>query len=107
MLDFFLMRTLIKMSMLVLTLVLTLGIPAVAENLGTLFVSAVLLRPNFTMVHPGTASFNSGESSIAVQWTLNDNFSGHVRIGCRELINQPGRFISDADLGTDLQLAEA
>jgi hypothetical protein len=85
-------------------------LPAVAapkENLGTLSVSDVLLRPNFSIVSPGNTGFNIGESSIAVQWTLNDNFSGHVRLGSRELVNEPARYVSNADLGTDIMLVEA
>src|SRR5947209_4712327 len=83
------------------------ALAATKENLGTLTVSDVLLRPNFTTGSSDIEDrgFNIGESSLAVQWALNDQFSGHMRVGPRSLIAPPVHY--KKTVASDVVLVEA
>lgn len=72
---------------------------AAKENLGTLSISDVLLRPSFTAAPEDTAArgFSIGESSVAMKWALDESFSGHVRLGSEELVAPPRRFVEIVD----------
>jgi hypothetical protein len=81
---------------------------AEAENLGTLSISDVLLRPQFTAAPKDVAArgFSIGESSIGVKWDYEKIFSGHVRIGSQDLAAPPAHYNATFD-PNNLQMVEA
>src|SRR4051812_41284899 len=85
-------------------------VPAFAakENLGTLSISDILLRPQFTVAPQDVASrgFTIGESSLAVKWTYESTFSGHVRIGSQDLVAPPAHYVKAVD-GNNMIMVEA
>jgi hypothetical protein len=85
----------------------TVSLAATKESLGTLSVSDVLLRPNFTTGSSKLEErgFNLGESSLAVTWSLNDKFSGTIRLGPRSLIAPPAHYT--ATVNSDITMVEA
>jgi hypothetical protein len=78
------------------------------ENLGTLSISDVLLRPQFTAAPSSVASkgFTIGESSLAVKWDYENVFSGHVRIGAQDLIGPPAHYTQTVNANS-LAMVEA
>lgn len=78
------------------------------ENLGTLSISDVLLRPQFTAAPLGVASrgFTIGESSLAVKWDYENIFSGHVRIGSEDLVAPPAHYTQTVN-SNQLTMVEA
>jgi hypothetical protein len=81
---------------------------AESENLGTLSISDVLLRPQFTAAPKDVAArgFTIGESSIGVKWDYEKVFSGHVRIGSQDLAAPPVHYNQTFD-PNNLQMVEA
>ncbi len=82
--------------------IFTLVYPAAAlatENLGTLSISDVLLRPSFTVTPTGVSQpgFTIGESSLAVQWKLDESYSGHIRLGSEDLVAPPAHYVAMVD----------
>lgn len=75
------------------------------ENLGRLKVSDVLLRPEFTLKEPQKGAFSLGDSSLAVEWDLRDEFSGVIRVGPRSLLNPLAHFTDTVN--SDIVLVEA
>ena len=75
------------------------ALAAEKDNLGTLSVSDILLRPSF-LVAPASnpdRGFSLGESSFAVKWTYENMYSAHFRIGPETLVDPPAHFISQVD----------
>lgn len=84
-----------------------LSLASPIENLGSISVSELLLRPNVTFGSPGIGQrgFNIGESSVSFLWSLDEQLSGHVRVGPRTLINPPAHYSSQSK--PDLDAVEA
>lgn len=76
------------------------------ENLGTLSISDILLRPSF-LVAPASVlgrGFTLGESSFAVKWTYvagdrvsETVYSGHFRVGPEALVGPPAHYVQSVD----------
>jgi hypothetical protein len=75
------------------------------EDIGQLKILDLLLRPNFVLSEPKSGAFSIGESSVALQWDLEEKFSGVIRIGPRSLLNPVARY--QPTVNDDVTLVEA
>ncbi len=76
-----------------------------ADNLGTLRLSDLLVRPSFYLREPSRAQFVAGESTLGVEWLYDSTLRAQMRVGSAQLIGQPSRFSEDVE--SDLALIEA
>ena len=91
--------------------ILTLGcsfasVSMAQEQLGTLSVSDLTLRPQGFYREQQEGEFVLGESSVGILWTLDDRLSSKFRIGAHSLRGKP-KLYADTKSESDIDLVEA
>jgi hypothetical protein len=70
---------------------------AITEQLGTVGVTDLLIKPYFLLSEPQKGEFKLGDSSVQMTWRMDQNFQSSFRIGPKSLRNTMIHFEDEAD----------
>ncbi len=93
------------MKLLVLLLIPLLAAAEPREQLGTLKIEELVLRPQFRLREPAAGDFQLGESMFSLRWQMDSAVSGVIAVGSAELIGKAHNFTDQ--INTDLKFIEA